>query len=114
MKHMKKRVSSIIGELTMFFFSIGATDINIDLKDRESEFVISLRCNYIDGHEEKINKLVRALQFPKGDAIEEYYWGLAGNSDIDSELTLVGMMIDEHHISYDGNTLNLTMIRNKN
>ena len=113
MKHLKKRVSNIIGELTMFFFSIGATDIKIDLKDRESAFLITLSCNYLKDQEEKISKLIKALQCPKGEAIEEYYWGLAGNSDLDMELTLVGMMVDDHIISYENDLLNLTLIKNK-
>jgi hypothetical protein len=113
MKHIKKRVSNIIGELTMFFFSIGATDIKIDLKDRESAFFITLSCNCAKGQEKKICKLIKALECPKGEAVEEYYWGLAGNSDLDMELTLVGMMVDDHKISYEEDSLNLTLIKNK-
>ena len=113
MKHIKKRVSNIIGELTMFFFSIGATDIKIDLKDSDSAFLITLSCNYINEQEEKISKLIKALQCPKGEAVEEYYWGLAGNSDLDMELTLVGMMVDDFKISYENNLLNLALIKSK-
>jgi hypothetical protein len=113
MKHIKKRISNIIGELTMFFFSIGATKLNIDLKEEDKNFILSLTCNYSDAQELKINKLVKALQCPKGEAIEEHYWGLAGNSEWDAELTLIGVMVDDFKIIYKENLLTLILIKNK-
>ncbi|WP_139905077.1 hypothetical protein [Clostridium thermarum] len=113
MKHIKKKISNIIGELTMFFFSIGATDISLELQDKDEKFILYLRCNYSDAQEAKISKLVKALQCPKGEAIEEHYWGLAGNSEWDVEFTLIGVMVDDFEITYKDNLLKLILVKNK-
>jgi len=43
--------------------------------------------------------------------MEEYYWQLAGESDCDDELTLVGAMIDEAKIEMKDGNLTMKLIR---
>ncbi|SKC84852.1 hypothetical protein [Maledivibacter halophilus] len=113
MKHVKKRIAKIVDELTTYFFSMGATDININLKDEKEFYKISLKCNYKYKGKEKIDKLIKSLKCEKQEGMEEYFWELAGDSDVDTELTLVGMMTDEAEIDYNGNEIEVTLIKYK-
>jgi len=40
---------------------------------------------------------------PRRHDIEEYYWELTGDDDLDTELSLVGMMVDDVVIDYKNN-----------
>lgn len=113
MKHYKKRVSKIVDELMTYFFSMGATDICINLQETDEYYKIHFKCNYSGNNEEKIEKMVKYLKCDKQEEMEEYYWELAGDSDVDTELTLVGMMTDEAEINIGEDTIELTLYRYK-
>ena len=113
MKHNKKRISKIVDELINYLFSIGATDININIQERSEEYKIIITSNYKEGKDNKINKLIKALNAPKIEEIEEYYWELAGESDVGSELHLIGMMVDKAEVSVIDQVLKLDISRNK-
>jgi len=113
MKHIRKRISRIIDELVTYFFTMGATDINVRVKEEEDRFVIFLKTNYTDKNKDKLDKLVRYLECDKQEEMEEYYWELAGDSDVDTELTLVGMMTDEVEIDIGEDEINIVLYRDK-
>ncbi|WIF95716.1 hypothetical protein [Caminicella sporogenes] len=45
--------------------------------------------------------------------MEEYFWELTGDYDIDTELTLVGMMTDKAEINFNNNEIKVNLIRRK-
>ncbi|MCT4620757.1 MAG: hypothetical protein N4A62_15390 [Marinisporobacter sp.] len=113
MKHNKKRISKIVDELVAYFFTMGATDININLQEKEDYYKIVLSCNYIVKNQEKIEKMIKCLKCDKQEEMEEYYWELAGDCDVDTELTLVGMMTDEAEIDISEDEIKLVLYRYK-
>lgn len=113
MKHTKKRLAKMVDELITYFFSMGSTSMNVNIEDKAERFVIKLKSNYIDNNEEKINKLIHHLKCDKQEEMEEYYWELAGDSDVDTELTLIGMMTDDVEIDINEDTIELVLYRNK-
>lgn len=113
MKHDKKRITKMIDELVTYFFSMGATDININLKEDEKSFKIVFDCNYSCKDSGKLEKLNKYLQCPKQEEMEEYFWELAGDCDVDTELTLVGMMTDKASIQCADNKIKITLLRYK-
>jgi uncharacterized tellurite resistance protein B-like protein len=113
-KHDKKRIAKIVDELITYFFSMGATDIDINLKDEKKCYKISLKCNYSSKDQRKFDKLIKYLKCAKQEEMEEYFWELAGDCDVDTELTLVGMMTDEAKIDYNDDEIEVTLIRYKN
>lgn len=113
MKHTKKRISKIVDELVTYFFSMGSTNMNIKVKEEPSQFIIYLKSDYSKDANEKIDKLVRYLECAKQEEMEEYYWELTGVCDVDTELTLVGMMTDEVEIDIDEDTIEIKLYRNK-
>jgi hypothetical protein len=114
MKHGKMRLSKIVDELISYCFSIGATDISVNIKDAEGYSKISVKSNYKDIPKEKIEKLSKLMKCGKQEAMEEYYWPLTGEYDADTELSLVGMMADKVDIKYTENrNLEITLYRYK-
>lgn len=113
MKNARKRISKITDELITYLFSMGATDISVNIKEMNDEFVIVFCSNYKNDQDEKIIKLIKALKCPKEDDIEEYYWGLAGGSGDDTELALIGMMIEKFEVSVVDDRLTITLYKPK-
>lgn len=113
MKHNKKRVSKIVDEMITYFFAMGATDINMNLQENKDHYKILFRCNYTQNNEEKIEKMIKYLKFDKQEEMEEYYWELAGDCDVDSELSLIGMMTDKAEIDINEDTIEVVLYRYK-
>ncbi|TCO68861.1 hypothetical protein [Marinisporobacter balticus] len=113
MKHNKRRISKIVDELVVYLFNMGATDININLKEKKDYYKIVLTSNYTVKDQEKIEKMIKYLKCGKQEEMEEYYWELAGDCDVDTELTLVGMMIDKAEIHTSEDTIKLVLYRYK-
>lgn len=103
MKHNSLRVTRMVQELMNFSFTIGATNINLNVVEDEKEYRITFKCNFLDCPEAKINKIQKLLKCGKNDEMEEYYWALAGESDTDSELSIVGMMSDKIEVNITPN-----------
>lgn len=113
MKHNKKRILNIIDEIAIYLLSAGATDITINLQDREEDYKITIKSNYRKSETEQIDKLISALKSKKQEEVEEYCWELSGESDVGTEIYLVGMMINQVKVKYDNDILELIMYRSK-
>lgn len=113
MRHEKQRVTLIVSELMNFFFSIGATDLSFQVKDMEAFFEIRLSSNYDPDKGDRIQDFIRDMQAPRQVAMEEYYWELLGSSDTDTEISIVGMMVESGDIEYDDHSISVTLLREK-
>lgn len=115
MKHTRFKISKMVDELITFFFSIGATNINVNVQETDELFEIYLKSNFSSNTpKEKINELCKLLKSGKREEMEGYYWYLAGDSDVDTELSLVGMMVDSCSINYnEDNDIEITLRRYK-
>lgn len=113
MKHIKKRISKIVDEIMTYLLTIGATNINVNVEDREKDYKITIASDYIPAHKEKIQKLIDGLKSPKQEEMEEYYWELTGESDCGTEFHLVGMMIDKVEIDVKEGNIQLQIYRYK-
>ncbi|MDF2676644.1 MAG: hypothetical protein K0Q97_949 [Bacillota bacterium] len=113
MKHNKKRIVKIVDELIIFLFSINSTNINVNILENNDEYEITGIGNYNGGHDKKIEKFVKLLNCPKHEEMEECYWELTGESDVGSELALLGMMIDDASINIDDGKLEIILHRSK-
>ncbi len=113
MRHVRRRISKMVDELINYMLSIEASDININISEIDNFYVISLKSNFSEEKSNKIEKLVKALNSPKTEEIEEYYWELAGESETGTELYLLAMMVDKSEIHIVGNTLDLKLYKSK-
>ncbi|TDT60983.1 hypothetical protein [Fonticella tunisiensis] len=101
MKHNKLKISKIVDELMNYFFSKGAFEMNIDVKETPEYYRICFKSRGAKLSREEVKRFDKLLRYGKREEMEEYYWFLAGDSDVDTELSLVGMMTDETKVVYD-------------
>ncbi len=114
MKHYKKRIAKIADELITYCFFMGSKDISLNIKEEKEFYKIYLRCNYPEGSQDKVEKLVKLLNCPKQEGIEEYYWELTGEGDVNNELSLIGMIIDKIEVKFqDNNYLQIDIFKYK-
>jgi hypothetical protein len=113
MKHERLKISKMVGELMNYLFYMGATNINIDFKETESRFEIICKSNFQEDASKKIEKLTKLLKSNKREEMEEYYWALVGDCDVANELSLVGMMVDESEVQYEGSEIKISLYRYK-
>lgn len=111
MIHEKQRIAKIVNEMTMFFFSMEARDISVKIHLDSNDTAITFESDYYGDQKKKIEKLVKCMKIPKQEGMEEYYWGLTGECDIDTELSVVGMMIDRVDLEVKENSIRLTLHR---
>lgn len=113
MIHEEKKITKIVEELSIFFFSIGADKISSSIEKNGNQVKITFRSNYHPDYEHNIYTLEKYLKEPKNEAVEDIYWGLAGSGDPgeSTQLLLLGMMIDQYEMKQDKNEVELVMYR---
>lgn len=96
MIHERKKVAKIVEELTIFFFSMGATKMSSDIAYDGATGNITFRSNFHPENKEHIAELEKYFNAPKNEGMEDIYWELAGSGDPGetSQLLLLGMMVD--------------------
>lgn len=112
MKLKLEKKLRILNEVITYFHKLGSTDLYIDMgsKDNSSYFFVSGEVRSIDDSE--LENLTKILNTKRQHEVEYYYWNLGGESELDCELTLLGMMIDKVDIIYENNILTLKIFRN--
>lgn len=113
MKHTKRKISKIVDEMLNYLFHIGGTDINIKINDDSEHYIISFSCQFSLVYLDTLQELERYLSVERNEQMESYYWELAGETETNTELTLIGMMIDDFYFEYGDNQLELKLYRKK-
>lgn len=110
MKDEKSKILKIMNELVRFYLKSGNHNVKIALDMTEHEGIISLEgcCMRLDV--KKLKELNDIFNSPRKDESEEYYWNLVGSNDF-SEIHLLGSLVDEGEIYYDGNILKMIVKR---
>ena len=113
MVHEEKKVAKIIEELTMFFFSLGADEIESKIKRQDNIDIIWFRSNFDKEYEDELHVLDKYLNKEKNDGLEDIYWELVGSGDPgeSSQLLLTGMMIDKVEIKIEDANVELKLFK---
>ncbi|GCD13060.1 hypothetical protein LGL55_24310 [Clostridium tagluense] len=112
MKHTHQRNIKIVNELMGYCYNHGSENIHIDINKENEKVIIFIKAQTLTISKEDLELLEISLNAQRCHEMEEYYWNLTGDNDSYSELTLVGMMIDEAHITYvDGEYLEILLTR---
>ena len=100
--HVDHRLISIVDEMLTFFYSLRAEDIKMEIGIEDTHTDLTFSASIKAPIEPKrLAKIKKLLASPRAHEMEEYYWGLTGNDMTPStELSLVGMMIDDFEIEY--------------
>ena len=112
MKHTRQRHARMAEELILFAYKYGAEQIKLDINNINNETIIRIEAD-VTLKEETLNNISTLLNVPRCIEMEEYYWNLTGESDMDSELSLIGVMCDKVDIYVKPNYLKIELIRKK-
>ena len=113
MTHGRKKVTKIIEELTIYFFTMGAKKVESSIELEEDWATIRFHADYDSSQRVHVEKLHTYLNEPKNEAMEDFYWELAGAGDPGegSQLILVGMMIDKAEINIGESEVSLVLYK---
>ncbi|WP_024614392.1 hypothetical protein [Clostridium sp. Ade.TY] len=111
MKFKVEKKLKIINEIMSFCYHFNTTDINVNVKTIGNTSVILIKSKIDNLSNETLSNLEQTLNIPRQHEVEQYYWHLGGDSEFDSELSLVGMMVDKSKVSYENNILTIEVER---
>lgn len=112
-QHEVKKLSKIVDELITFFFLKKTNKMNIEIEDLKDHYEITMVNDCCELTSEKLEILKSLFNVQRQREVEEYYWRLAGETDDESELSLVGTMIDDATVEYKDNKIIVKLIRYK-
>ena len=101
MIHDKQRIARMAEELISDLLRYECKDMNLRILEKESLYTISISgyCKGINSRE--VDRIRKLLNQPRNSQMEEYYWSLSGDSDLDTEFSLLGIMSNEVELNYD-------------
>ena len=111
MKFKIEKNIKIINELIAYFYKLGTVDVHIDLSSDNENSYFNIYGQVDSISKDELESLANILNTPRQYEVENYYWNLCGECEFDSELTLVGMMINSAKISYKDGNLKISIIR---
>lgn len=111
MIHERKKVAKIVEELTIFFFSVGATKMTSSIEYDGTCANIIFSSNFEPENKNKVEDLEKYFNEPKNAGMEDIYWGLAGSGDPGEpgQLLLLGMMVDKAEVKVGETTAELKL-----
>jgi hypothetical protein len=111
MKVEFEKKMKIASDLLSYCHLRGATEFHMDMTDKDGACIFKIKASPAQLSDEDMEGLNKKLHAPRHKEIEHDYWGLMGESENFSELTLVGMMCDEAEAEYADGVLTVTVKR---
>ena len=113
MNHRLEKNLKILNELIICCFKRGGRNMDMNLTFEEDVSLFTLS-GEVDGMSpESVDRISRQLNEERQREVEENYWTLGGDSELngESEMFLVGIMIDEATVTYENGRLYIHAVR---
>ncbi|MGG7178162.1 hypothetical protein ACQPU1_11235 [Clostridium paraputrificum] len=111
MKFKLEKNLKIINELIAYCYKIGSSDVNVHIQSTDKSTIFKVLSIVDNLSHTLLEELTETLNTKRQREVEQYYWNLGGESEFDSELSLVGMMIDMANVRYEFNKLSIEILR---
>lgn len=108
----RRRMSLVISELNHVLLLAGGREIELRLTREDSGLRLRVQGDFAQDHLHEIERMSTLLQPAVRDpALVETYWELAGGNQYtgDSELALVGQMLDTSEVVVEGNQVRMNL-----
>lgn len=108
----RRRMSHVIDELYTSLFRAGCHEVNIRLTREENGLRLFVEGDYTPEHRAELERMAKLLRPEVRDmGLVEEYWELAGDDQCtpDSELVLVGQIVDDAKITIDERSVALEL-----
>lgn len=113
MRHENKKIGKIVDEMITFFCAYGAKKIETTIDNQADRIDFIFRVDHLNENEKIVKMFSDLINFPREEDFDEVYWNLAGESDHDTELTLVGYMVDKVLVSHEDESFEIILVRYK-
>lgn len=107
--HEVKKDAKIVDEILLYLLKNNHNEVEIKVKREEEEVNISFKCSPLE--DEMLNNLDKYINKEREIEVEEYGWELMGESDGQTDLGMVGMMIDK--LTIDNSNKDFTILNLK-
>lgn len=111
MKLKLQKNMRIMTDLMGYFYHLGGTHFNVDLSIEAQCTHMTVTTEVGSLSEETITRMTEVLNVPRQHDMEQNYWNLSGDEEVGDELLLVGVMVDDASVAYDGETLTILLER---
>lgn len=113
MRHEIKKICKIVDELTTILLREDTNEVDFKIIRNTEETKIIIRDYDTHYTEKEVEIFLECFNVQRQHEIEEYYWQLVGECDQDSELTVIGAMIDEATVELKDGNLYMELVRRK-
>lgn len=113
MRHEIKKICKIVDELTTLLLKEDTNEVDFKIKRSDEEtriYIVDYNTKYTASDVEDLNQ---CLNVQRQHEVEEYYWQLVGECDCDSELSIIGSMVDEAIIELKDGNLHIELRRKR-
>ncbi len=90
--HEIKKDTKIVDEILLYLLKNDHDEVSINIKREHDEVFITFKCTKLS--DEIIKSLDKYINKERELEMEEYGWELMGESDGQSDLSMVGLLID--------------------
>lgn len=114
MNNETKKINLIVDEITSLLMGKGAIEISVRIKTGDENTVIKITEYDSQLDDEFVEKMQENFDIPRQYEVEDYYWQLASDNEMNEDMYLIGTMVDSGTIkkAEDGN-LYIEVLRNK-
>ncbi len=111
MKHEIKKICKIVDEMTTLLLKDDTETVEFKISREGDKTIISIIDYNTKYTQIDIDDLLSCFNVQRQREVEEYYWQLVGESDEDSELTIIGVMVDDAKIELKNNNMYIELTR---
>ncbi len=111
MRHENKKIGKIVDEMVTFFCARDAENIKVNINRSSEKIELAFTVDHLNENDKIVKMFEDLINFPREEDFDEVYWNLAGESDHDTELTLVAYMIDDVKFSHKDNSFEVVLTR---
>ncbi len=111
MKHEIKKICKIVDEMTTLLLKEDTDAVDFKINKLDDRTIISIVDYNTKYTQKEADMLLECFNIQRQREVEEYYWQLVGESDSDSELTIIGVMIDSATIELKDHNMYIELVR---
>lgn len=111
MKHRFEKSLHIVSNLLSYCHKLGCAEFRTDIRLEADATIFEIECPIDRIKESDLNDISVKLNGIRQHEVEQNYWELSGEFEARSDLLMVGMMVDEADVRYEGGKLRITVKR---
>lgn len=101
----------ILTDILGYCFYLGGNNFHTDFSMQPTQSCLTITADIVGLPDEEVEHVALLLNIPRQRDVEQHYWNISGEEEIDGELSLAGMMVDTADVHYDGHVLTIKVMR---